>query len=138
MQAHIFIARKTSIDSGRSNQIRNIMLLKQWRVSKGLKIEDAAKLLNLSIGGLSLIENGRTFPHLATMILIEGATDGRVAVADHVLNWRRFNTGEFVRLRAQGRAHAAVFRAAVKKVKRGRKAGRRRQEKGRRQGRKQA
>ncbi len=79
-------------------------MIRAWRMSKKFSLKEAARYLGLkSVGALSEIERGITFPEPKTAVQIEAATLGQVTCADHAAAWRRSHRQEWNLARAAGR-----------------------------------
>lgn len=93
-------------------------MLRRWRKKRGLTLREGAEFLGLkSAGALCNIEQGKTFPAIETIVLIEAATGGEVAAEHHVRAWQAANASQFSQLRTAGRAAAKSFSKPAKRRK---------------------
>lgn len=95
------------------------MLLRKYRERVMRRtLEEAAPMLGLARGTLGDIENGRFLPAIDKVLVIEGATGGRVSLLDHFQVWQSANAAKATELRDRGRALAKSNRPAKRKATR--------------------
>lgn len=108
------------IDGTGENRIRGFpMLLRKYRERvMRLTLEEAAPRFGLSRGGLGDIETGQCMPSIDKVLVIEGATGGRVSLLDHFQVYQAKNSLKAAQLRDRGRALAKQPRPVKRKVPR--------------------
>jgi transcriptional regulator with XRE-family HTH domain len=68
------------------------MNLKEWRIGKGLTMEEAADLFGISQPTISRIERGVLFPSIALVERLGTCSKGAICITDLQRTWRDART----------------------------------------------